>query len=126
MKHLKQHLGVMTKYNKELPVHSGRYRNTFSDEQTEEFVNYVKEFSGRGFGLTRFQLRELVYEYAVAKNIPHRFNNEKKMAGRDWYLAFTKINQLSLRIPEGTSLGRLLGFNRPAVPKFSKGSKNQI
>ncbi|KAJ8953481.1 hypothetical protein NQ318_023602 [Aromia moschata] len=42
------------------------------------------------------------------KNIPHRFNNNKKVAGQDWYIAFTKAIRLSLRTPEATSLGRLM------------------
>ena len=41
------------------------------------------------------------------------------MAGKEWFSAFLKRNpQLSLRFPEGTSVGRATAFNETAVKKF--------
>jgi hypothetical protein len=52
-------------------------------------------------------------------NTDHRFNKEKKMAGKVFFLAFEKKNSdLALRTPEATSLMRATGFNKPQVHRF--------
>jgi hypothetical protein len=44
---------------------------------------------------------------------------EKKMAGKDFFLAFKKRNpDLALRTPEATILMRATGFNKPQVDRF--------
>lgn len=73
------------------------------------------------YGLTAIDLRKIVYEYAQRNNIPHRFNNDKKMAGKDWLQSFLQRHpRLSLRKPESTSLGRISGFNAESVGHFYK------
>ncbi|CAG4947350.1 unnamed protein product [Parnassius apollo] len=42
----------------------------------------------RLFGFTRKEVLELAYQFADVNNIPHNFNNEKKMAGKEWLAAF--------------------------------------
>lgn len=40
------------------------------------------------------------------------------MAGKDWLLKFIKDNKLSLRVPDATSVGRLMCFNKSNVYLF--------
>jgi len=53
----------------------------------------------------------LVYDFAHQNNIPHRFNNETKLAGDDWILNFMSKYNFSVRKHEATSVGRLMAFN---------------
>jgi len=51
--------------------------------------------------------------------IHDRFNNKKKVAGKEWYRGFMLCHpDLSLRMPEPTSAARARGFNEVAVSKF--------
>ena len=47
------------------------------------------------------------------------FSKKKRMAGKDFFLAFKKRNpDLALRTPEATSFMRATGFNKPQVDRF--------
>lgn len=72
----------------------------------------------RAFGLTKKQCQRLAYDFAVNNDILHRFNNEKKVAGRYWVEKFLKDHHLTLRTSEATSIQRLRGFNKVQVAKF--------
>lgn len=102
----------------ELPIHGGRHRSTFDAQNSKKLLKFIKEISERSFGLTSIQCRRLAFEYAEANNIDHPFNKERKMAGKDWLSTFIKVNNLALRAPEATSIGRSMGFNRTQVEKF--------
>lgn len=104
--------------NIELPSHGGRFKETFSEKEQTEFVDYLKDLNDRAFGLTLTDCRKLAYEYATQNKISHRFNNDTKLAGKDWAYSFMKKHKISLRTPESTSLGRLIGFNKNAVDSF--------
>jgi hypothetical protein len=53
------------------------------------------------------------------KGVNHPFNKETKLAGKGWYYGFiSRPPELSLRLPEATSLRRAKGFNKIAVGKF--------
>jgi hypothetical protein len=58
----------------------------------------------------------------VAENfeLPHTFNKEKILAGKEMVLCFyaKKNAELSVRQPEATSLARAKGFNRDNVLHF--------
>lgn len=102
----------------ELPVHGGRFKGTFSEEQSLELYEYVKNVDKRAFGLTLIQLRQLAFQFAERNGVPNRFNVEKRMAGKDWAIIFAKKWKLSLRKPESTSIARLIGFNKVSVGLF--------
>ena len=70
-------------------------------------------------GLTIVDLRALVYEYYTRNCIPHPFNRETKMAGRDFVSGFMKRNKdLSLRKPQGVALNRIYGLSKIDVGLF--------
>lgn len=104
--------------NKTLPESGGRFKRTFTEAQEIELTNYINDFNIRAFGLTSLQCRKLVYEFAEINNISHQFNKSLKLAGRDWLISFMKRHKISLRTPESTSIGRLVGFNRVEVMRF--------
>ncbi|XP_074034640.1 uncharacterized protein [Leptinotarsa decemlineata] len=101
-----------------LPEHGGRCRNTFSSDQSQFLANYITDIDRRAFGLTKVQLGRLAFDFAEQNNISHRFNKSSKMAGKDWIKSFQMKFKVSLRTPEPTSIGRLMGFNKIAVEKF--------
>lgn len=104
--------------NKEVPQHGGRFSTTFDSKQTEALVKYITLIDKRGFGLTTMQLRKLAFDFAEEHKIEHRFNRNRKLAGKDWLTNFIKENKISLRTAEATSVARLMSFNKPSVQKF--------
>lgn len=94
-------------------------KTTFTDEEEKEICEYVKLSAKKFYGITQQQLRKLVYDFAVAKNIKNNFSTEKGMAGKCFVYAFLKRNPgISLRLPEPTSLNRVLGFNKAEIDIF--------
>lgn len=87
-----------------------------------ELVKYIIEMDRKMFGLTLYDVRKMAYELAIRNNIPakqHRFNEEKKIAGKDWLQGFRKRHpNLSLRSPEPTSMARAQGFTKEKVATF--------
>ncbi|XP_030764171.1 uncharacterized protein LOC115888559 [Sitophilus oryzae] len=69
----------------ELPHHAGRFNQTFTPQQTAEFVQYITECNSRGLGMTSVQVRKLAFQFAEENKIQHRFNRETKTAGVDWF-----------------------------------------
>ncbi|XP_004210503.2 uncharacterized protein LOC101238032 [Hydra vulgaris] len=52
-------------------------------------------------------------------DLKNSFNNESKMAGKDWLQGFMSRNpQLSIRTPQATSVSRAVGFNKPKLNQF--------
>ncbi|GBO01401.1 hypothetical protein AVEN_70003-1 [Araneus ventricosus] len=97
----------------------GGYITVFSEAQEKEFVQHLIHLEERLFGITLSNLRTLAFELAVKNNIPHVFNTEKRMAGKDWLYGFLKRHpKLVLRYPEKTSIARAKGFNRVAINAF--------
>ncbi|GBL84812.1 hypothetical protein AVEN_1104-1 [Araneus ventricosus] len=97
----------------------GRYKTVFSEAQEKEFVQHLIHLEERLFGITLSDLRTLAFELAEKNNIPHVFNTEKRMAGKDWLYGFLKRHpRLVLRYPEKISIARAKGFNRVAINAF--------
>lgn len=97
----------------------GKFRSVFSCEQERELLNHILELEKRFFGVSITDLRRLAFQLAEKNNIPHPFNNDTKMAGKDWVACFRKRHpNISLRKPESTSAARAQAFNRPNVERF--------
>lgn len=101
-----------------MPLSLGRFKPVFTKNQERELAEHIKELERRFYGLGRKEVMFLTYQYAEMNNIPHRFNDEKKMAGRHWVTSFSSRQNLSLRMPEKCSLARASGFNRTQVSQF--------
>lgn len=82
-------------------------------------MNYLIKFDNLGYGLTNKDLRVLVYRYAFANGLKHKFSNELQMAGKDWVMNFLKRHKsLSVRVAESLSYARARGLSREKVKEF--------
>lgn len=59
----------------------GRFDTTFSLEVEKDFCNHLHTLDEMFYGLTA--KKRAAYEYAEKHNIPHRFNKEIKIAGKE-------------------------------------------
>lgn len=97
----------------------GHYRPVFNEEQERQLVQHLLDMEVRFFGITVHDLRSLAYQLAEQNNIPHNFNHDKKLAGKDWVRGFRQRHpELVLRVPEATSAARAQAFNKVNVTKF--------
>lgn len=97
----------------------GSFQSTLNRDLEIAIVNHMLDLESRFFGMTTTDVRKLAYEVAEKMKIKHSFNKETKMAGKGWLHGFRQRNpQLSLRLPEATSLARAEAFNKPQVSKF--------
>lgn len=96
------------------------HNKILSSEDEAIFCEYIRHSADLYFGLTPSDVRSLVYEFCIRKNIkiPKQWD-VTKMGSRDWFSNFMKRNHtLSIRVPEATSHARAVNFNRPNVTKF--------
>jgi len=101
-----------------MPGKVGKYPVLGNELQTE-LCDYAKQMSDMYFGITKDQICRLAYEVADRNGIRHAFNKYKKAAGSDWFYGFMKRNpSVSLRMPESTSLAKIIGFCRTEVTRF--------
>ena len=93
--------------------------SVLSAEQETELVDLILSMVNRLFGLTKRDVRGLVFKYCEANNIKHTFNRKRGLAGRDWFEGFLRRHKdLALRTPEATSIQRAIGFNQQKVRIF--------
>lgn len=115
---LKRHLENKNKIANDKTKALGRPTD-FSQEIENLLVKHIVKFEERMFGLTITDIRRLAYDLAEDNHISHRFNTEKRMAGKKWFYGFMRRHpQLSVRQPESTSIARAKGFNRERVQHF--------
>lgn len=99
----------------------GRYRCTFTPQMELEFLDYALSLDAMFFGITAKNIRRLAFDFAEKNKIPHQFNKQLQIAGKDWLTGFMKRHpSLSLRQPTSTSIARAMGFNKPQVERFYK------
>jgi hypothetical protein len=97
----------------------GRFQQTFTPEYERQLCQHVTDLYNCLMPLTRSEFLRFAYDLTEKTNINHRFNKEKRMAGKDFFLAFKKRNpDLVLRTSEATSLIRITGFSKPKVDQF--------
>ena len=82
----------------------------------KDLAAHIQLLADNYHGLTLIKCKELAYEFAIRNNIkvPNSWQNDKK-AGRGWWLGFKSRQNLSIRTPEATSLGRASAFNKHNV-----------
>jgi len=96
----------------------GRYEHALPASVETAIANHVRDMSHRMYGLTTNDVRKLAYDVAVDCKVKHPFNDDKKAAGEDWLRSFLKRQNLSIRLPQATSISRMVGFNKPKVTEF--------
>ena len=65
-----------------MPTSLGRFKFVFTQEMEEELAKYCRDLDKTFYGLTLKALGNLVFEYAKINMLEHRFNKEKKSAGK--------------------------------------------
>lgn len=84
-------------------------------------ANFFIRQSNSFYGLSVSEFRKMIFDYAEANNIAHKFNRDTGLAGWTFYHNFLKRNpSVSLRQPEATSLNRIEAFNPDSVKLFYK------
>ncbi|GFO17523.1 Jerky protein-like protein [Plakobranchus ocellatus] len=82
----------------------------------DDLVQNILMFESMMFGFTRKDLISLAYQMAEMNGLPHNFNQDKKLAGKDWFTSFLKRHYfISLRQAEPTTVAKTAGLNRTAV-----------
>jgi len=120
-KTLSRHLkGLVAK-----PGQLGRFSTVLGDEFEEVLVDHAIALQQRMFGMTTADIRKLAYDVAEAMKLPHPFKNQK--AGKEWLRSFFhQHSELAIHSPEATSIGRVVGFNRPSVNRFFEAYKTEL
>jgi len=109
----------LQKSTDQYPVSNGRFRPVFPENMEKALAEYIMEVSGRFYGMTTVQLRQLAFDFAERNQLQHNFDRSARAAGTDWLAGFLKRNQeISLRMPEMMSLARIQGFNPKQVENF--------
>lgn len=92
----------------------------FTPEQETALVQYIKRCADYYYRISIKDLKELAYEFTVKLGIecPEEWNYQKS-AGRKWYRnLMSRHKELSLIIPEHTSLHRVKAFCKTNVDIF--------
>ena len=63
----------------------GRFQQTFTPEYERQLCQHVIDLDNRLMPLTRSEFLRLAYDLAEKSNIDHRFNKEKRTAGKDFF-----------------------------------------
>ncbi|KAF2901481.1 hypothetical protein ILUMI_04706 [Ignelater luminosus] len=84
----------------------------FNKDKEKEIEEHVLLLPKLHFGLTLIELRRLAFEFAETNNIKNNFCRNTRLTGKDWLYGFLKRHpKISLRIPEATSVNRVMAFN---------------
>lgn len=98
----------------------GKSTRVFTTQEETMLVEYIVKASKLHFGLTAKCARSLAYEFAIqnGKKIPQNWERNK-IASYDWLNAFMRRNQqISIRVPEPTSMSRATSFNQHNFSMF--------
>uniref|UniRef100_H2YFC2 DDE-1 domain-containing protein n=1 Tax=Ciona savignyi TaxID=51511 RepID=H2YFC2_CIOSA len=96
-------------------------KQVFTNDEEGLLASYLIQCFKIFYGLTRKGCQNLAFRFAKANNKtnipPSWFTNNQ--AGKDWLSGFLSRQQdLSLRLPEATSLARSISFNKHNVELF--------
>lgn len=109
-------------------VANNNTKQVFNDAEEAELKDYLLTAARYHYGLTKTEVRNLAYQFAVAKGkkFPDSWN-EGKSAGKEWLRQFLRRHEdLSLRKPEATSLARSTAFNKANVSSFFENYKKLL
>ncbi|KAF2888408.1 hypothetical protein ILUMI_17764 [Ignelater luminosus] len=105
----------------------GRFRPVLTEDQETELVNYLKDIDAVFFSLTRDEFMSLAFDYAHYNKLQYPESWSKNKKAGDWLQRFlSRHTNLTLRIPESTSVARAKGFNRREVCHFYENLKSAI
>lgn len=68
----------------------GRFNPTFNEEYEESLAAHMADMSNRCMPLTRKEFLKLAFDRAEQFKLDHRFNRDKKLAGKHFYYDFIK------------------------------------
>lgn len=89
-------------------------------ENEKKLANLVETLEKIGFPCSRKDIRRMAYQLATKLNIKHNFDDNSKMAGKQWVQSFLERNKhLSIKKNERISLDRVLEINNPEIKEFS-------
>ena len=92
-------------------------RSILSEQQEQALVTRTLRLADMGVPITPKSLRRIVFRFCGDNGIPHKFSNEKEMAGYDWYKSFLRRNKnLSQRKAQNLNPARAQKLN-PAIAK---------
>lgn len=84
-----------------------------------KIVAHIKRLQKAGFSPTATTVKKTAFELSKRLGLKQKFNPDKQIAGRDWYLSFMERHpELNLRKPEGISVARVEGMCREEVGKY--------
>ena len=95
-------------------------RKIFTDEQEQMLAEYFTTAAKYHYGLSPSEARNLAMEFAMRNDIdvPENWLRDST-AGQEWLIGFMRRHgELSIRVPEATSLGRATAFNKFTKDKF--------
>ncbi|KYQ59988.1 hypothetical protein ALC60_00959 [Trachymyrmex zeteki] len=100
-----------------VPLNLDRLKSSFSTEEEEALVKWVKIIDDTFYGVSKKQLMDIVYQYAEHNNISHNFNHEKQMVREKWIRDLSVKYRLTLQRPEKCS-GSVIRFSKIHFEKF--------
>lgn len=88
-------------------------KGVLGKEIEKKLAVHIKKLQAAAFCPTVTEVRILAYKLAERYSLKHNFNEEKQMAGYDWFYKFLERNKdISVRKAEGLSLSRAQGLTR--------------
>lgn len=100
-------------------------RNTAIPEETEnKLAENLHVMEKYGFGLTRTEIMEVVGDYVTKNNIETPFKNG--IPGEDWFLAFKKRHNLTVKKPQAVENSRKKACNPWVIYSYYELLKNTM
>ncbi|XP_046685938.1 uncharacterized protein LOC124371633 [Homalodisca vitripennis] len=95
-------------------------RLIFSAEQEKQLSDYAVQAAKIFYGISPKEMRNIAFEFAIANKVPVPENwVANRQASNDWFTKFMQRNEnVSIRVPEATSLSRSTSFNKHNVDLF--------
>ncbi len=114
----------LAKNGEAFSVHLGR-KPTLPLESETELAQVILDMEARGFGLFGKDVRALAYEFAVANNLRHDFNDETKMAGRFWLQGFLERHP-NIVLMKAEALSKARAKTEGLIKAWASGMNRQV